>query len=109
LALLISLLGAGALLESLVFLIVFYLACLVILYARGARRVLWAGGEEWRDLWFGEFVQELTLAMVRPLEEIQARWADKQMQLDTIEKEIEEELDRIENQPHRPFHPAPME
>jgi len=103
--LLLGLLGAGALLENLVFLMCFYLACLVILYARGARRVLWAGGEEWRDLWFGDFVQELTLAMMRPLEEIQSRWADKQRQQNAIEKDIEEELARIENLPSRPFLP----
>ncbi|MFB3788327.1 MAG: GTPase domain-containing protein [bacterium] len=108
-AILIGLLGAGALLENLVFLVFFYLACLVILYARGARRVLWAGGEEWRDLWFGDFVQELTLAMMRPLEEIQSRWAEKQLQLNAIEKEIEEELARIENLPSRPFSPTRVE
>lgn len=96
LAIVISLFGAGALLESAVFLVVFYLIWLVILYAMGARRALLEGEEEFRDLWYEEFLPSLSALVSRPFESARSGWMDKQTRLDGIQSEIESELNRIE-------------
>lgn len=95
-AIVISLFGAGALLQSAVFLMVFYLIWLVILYARGARRALLEGEEEFRDLWYEEFLPALSASVSRPFESARSGWVDKQTRLDVAQSEIEAELNRIE-------------
>ncbi|MBN2330162.1 MAG: hypothetical protein JXR73_23690 [Candidatus Omnitrophica bacterium] len=92
----ISLFGAASLLQSLLFLIVFYLVWLALLYARGARRALREGEEEFRDLWFEEFLPSLSSLLAKPFEAIRADWLDKQARLDRIQSQMQSELNRIE-------------
>ncbi|MEW6238804.1 MAG: GTPase domain-containing protein [Candidatus Omnitrophota bacterium] len=96
-AMAISLAGAGALLESAVFLLVFYTVWLIILFANGTRRVLREGAEEFGDSWFEEFIPWIAAELSRPLQEMRARWMELRMRLDHIRKEIDEEMLRIAN------------
>ncbi len=95
-AILLSLAGAGSLLQSAVFLIVFYTAWLVILYARGARRAWLAGEEEFRGLWWEEFIPMMLDLLSHPFAALRASWLDKQNQIDGIQTEISTELQRIQ-------------
>ncbi len=95
-AILISLLGAGALLESVIFLLVFYLIWLVILYARGARRAFLVGEEEFQCLWFETFISQLAGLLNRPFETVRAGWQDKQARLERIQADMEADMKRIE-------------
>jgi hypothetical protein len=94
-SLLISLFGAGALLQSVVFLVIFYLLWLVFMYANGARRALKEGEEEFRDLWFENFIPIISSILTRPFESVRNGWLDKQNRLDGIRTDIINELLRI--------------
>lgn len=95
-SILISLFGAASLLQSLLFLIVFYFIWLALLYARGARRALREGEEEFRDLWFQDFLPSLSALLAKPFEAIRADWLDKQTRLDRVQNQMQSELNRIE-------------
>ena len=91
----IKLLGAGQLLENAIFLILFYLAWLIGLYAQGARLVQTAGKEEFQNLWYEKFLPWITEHQIKPLLDLRIRWINKRSQIDAIGQEIQEELDRL--------------
>ena len=93
---LLTLAGAGSLLQSALFLIVFYIVWLVILYARGARRAWMAGEEEFRGLWWEEFIPMMLDLLSHPFAALRSSWLDKQNQIDGIQTEMQTELQRIQ-------------
>jgi len=92
---LVSLVGAGALLENAVFLLLFYTLWLVCIYAGGARQVLREGQEEFRSAWYRRFLPWVYETVSLPLVEARSRLNEKSSQLDGIEKALTAELDRI--------------
>ena len=86
---LISLFGASSLLVSLVFLILFYTIWLVLIYARSARKTQKKGEEEFRDLWYTQFLTWITEVLAQPLPHIRAVLSNKILQLVQIESTIE--------------------
>lgn len=86
---LISVFGAGSLLVSLVFLILFYTVWLVFVYARGARKAQKKGEEEFRDLWYTRFLTWVTEVLAQPLPHVRAVLSNKIAQLEQIENTIE--------------------
>ncbi|MBI1389998.1 MAG: hypothetical protein GC154_16275 [bacterium] len=94
----ISLLGAGALLESLIFLALFYFLWLMALYARGTRRVLRIGQDELRDLWYEDYVPWAAEVFQGPLQRKRAVWIDLRAKLDGIEREVNREIDQLAQQ-----------
>lgn len=95
--LLISLLGAGALLESLVFLIVFYLVWLLFFYAQGTRDILQIGKEEFYSAWQEEFLPWLHSQFNEPLERYREKWLGHERELQNIEKQIESLVESYRN------------
>jgi len=96
-AMVISLAGAGALLENAVFLLVFYTIWLIILFANGTRRVLREGADEFSGSWYEEFIPWIAAELSRPLQEMRTRWMEMRIRLDRIQKEIDDEMHRIMN------------
>jgi GTP-binding protein EngB required for normal cell division len=91
----IGLFGAGALLQSVIFLFVFYFGWLVLLYAQGARRAQKVGEEEFRNLWYERFLVDLMNIISQPIDLLRSQWLDKRNQLEKIEQDISKELERI--------------
>lgn len=94
-ALIISLFGAGALLESLIFLVLFYFIWLMALYARGTRKILMTGDETLRDVWVEDWLPSLIQFFESPLQERREQWADITAQIKEIEQDVEQEINRI--------------
>ncbi|MDP8245126.1 MAG: GTPase domain-containing protein [Candidatus Hinthialibacter antarcticus] len=94
-ALLISLFGAGALLESLIFLILFYFLWLMALYARGTRKILMTGDETLRDVWYEDWLPSLIEFFESPLQKRRAQWVDISAQIEEIERDIDGEANRL--------------
>ncbi|MDX9753035.1 MAG: GTPase domain-containing protein [bacterium] len=92
---LIQLTGAGTLLESALFLLLYYLTVLVILYARGARRIQEEGKDEIQSLWHEQFLPWIEDLLSQPIVELRQRWNAKKAELDTLEKEITQKLDQL--------------
>jgi hypothetical protein len=92
---LVSLFGAGSLLQSVVFLLVFYAVWLILLYAKGARLVVKEGEEEFRNTWYQRFLPRMTEVLSRALEDVRLKLAEKSSQLDEIERQLEVELLRF--------------
>lgn len=95
LTVLVSLFGAGSLLQCIVFLLVFYAVCLILLYARGARLVVKEGREEFRNSWYERFLPWMIEVLSRPLREVGSALAEKSSQLDEVETGLETELHRL--------------
>ena len=92
----ISLFGAGSLLTSLVFLILFYTVWLIFLYAHCSRRVQKKGEEEFQNLWYSQFLVRLEKILAQPLLDVRFALSSKIMQLEQIESVVESEIHRIE-------------
>ena len=88
----ISLFGAGSLLTSLVFLILFYTVWLIFIYAHCSRRVQKKGEEEFQNLWYAQFLVRLEQALTQPLVDVRFALNDKIMQLEQIESVVESEI-----------------
>lgn len=86
---LISLFGSGFLLVSLVFLLLFYTVWLVMIYAHGARKAQKKGAEEFKNLWYAQFLTWTAEALAAPLPEVRAGLTNKIAQLDQIKSTIE--------------------
>ena len=86
---LISLFGSGSLLVSLVFLLLFYTVWLVMIYAHGARRAQKKGAEEFKNLWYAQFLTWVADALAHPLPNVRAVLTNKIAQLDQIKSTIE--------------------
>ena len=91
----IALFGAGSLLTSLVFLILFYTVWLIFIYAHCSRRVQKKGEEEFRNLWYAQFLVRLELVLAQPLLDVRFALSSKIMQLEQIESAVESEIHRI--------------
>ncbi len=91
----VSLLGAGNLLENLIFLLIFYMIWLIVLYARGARLAQKEGEAEFQNLWYESLIPWMLDVLGKPFDAIRSQWIEKRIQLDEIEKEIETELDEL--------------
>jgi hypothetical protein len=91
----LTLFGAGSLLTSLVFLILFYTVWLIFIYAHCSRRVQKKGEEEFQNLWHEQFLVRLEQVLAQPL--LNARFAlrGKIMQLEQIESAVESEFRQI--------------
>jgi len=87
---LISLFGAGSLLVSLVFLILFYTIWLILIYAHGARQAQKKGAEEFQDLWYTHFLSWIAEDLAQPLPNVRAVLINKVAQLEQIENTIED-------------------
>jgi len=86
---LISLFGSGSLLVSLVFLLLFYTVWLVMIYAHGARKGQKKGAEEFKNLWYAQFLTWTAEALAHPLPHVRAVLTNKIAQLDQIKSTIE--------------------
>ncbi len=95
LAQLISLLGAGALLESVLFLLVFYGIWLVLLYSKGTRRVLKVAEDEFKQSWMNDFFPWIKTTLSQPLLETRERWLELKNRLSTVNLELEKEVQHI--------------
>jgi len=91
----ISLFGAGSLLTSLVFLILFYTVWLIFIYANCSRRVQKKGEEEFQNLWYEKFLVRLEQVLAQPLLDIRFALNNKIMQLEQIESVVESQIHRI--------------
>ena len=91
----ISLFGAGSLLTSLVFLILFYTVWLIFIYAHCSRSVQKKGEEEFQNLWYEQFLVRLEQVFAQPLLNVRFALSSKIMQLEQIESGIESEIQRI--------------
>ena len=91
----ISLFGAGSLLTSLVFLILFYTVWLIFVYAHCSRRVQKKGEEEFQNLWYEQFLVRLERILAQPLQDIRFALSSKIMQLEQIENAVESEIRRM--------------
>ena len=91
----ISLFGAGSLLTSLVFLILFYTVWLIFIYARCSRRVQKKGEDEFQDLWYEQFLARLEQVLVQPLRDTRIALSSKIMGLEHIESAVESEIRRM--------------
>ena len=91
----ISLFGAGSLLTSLVFLLLFYTVWLIFIYAHCSRRVQKKGAEEFQNLWYEQFLGRLEQVLVQPLLDIRFALSSKIMQLEQIESAVESEIHRM--------------
>lgn len=94
-ALIISLFGAGALLESLVFLALFYFLWLMALYARGTRKILLTGEETLRDVWYEDWLPSLFAFFETPLHKRRAQWVDIAAQIEEVERDIHNEIENV--------------
>ncbi len=94
---LITLLGAGSLLQAVVFLLVFYGLWLVLLYANGARRVLTIGEREFHEAWYQRFVPSVTDLLCRPLTNFRDRLAEQTSRLRHVEGRLETVLQSYRN------------
>ena len=91
----ISLFGAGSLLTSLVFLIIFYTVWLIFIYAHCSRRVQKKGEDEFQNLWYEKFLVRLEQVLAQSLLNIRFALNNKIMQLEQIESLVESEIQRI--------------
>ena len=91
----ISLFGAGSLLTSLVFLILFYSVWLIFIYAHCSRSVQKKGEEEFQNLWYAQFLVRLEQVFAQPLLDVRFALSSKIMQLEQIENGVESEIQRI--------------
>jgi len=91
----ISLFGAGSLLTSLVFLILFYTVWLIFIYAHCSRRVQKKGEEEFQNLWYEKFLIRLEQVLAQSLLDIRFGLSSKIMQLEQIESAVESEIHRM--------------
>ncbi len=87
----IDLFGAGSLLQSAVFLLVFYGIWMVLLYANGARRVLTVGEQEFHETWYGRFLPWATQLLSQPLVDFRDRLSAQIKQLEQIRARINAE------------------
>lgn len=87
-AILISLFGASSLLISLVFLILFYTVWLIFIYAQSAHKVQKKGVEEFKNLWYSQFLTWITETLSQPLPNTRAGITNKIAQLEQIESSI---------------------
>ena len=94
-AALISLFGAGQLLQSLVFLLVFYATWLIFLYSQGVRIVIKEGHQEFHNTWFQQFLPWIIEALSTPLQKTRIKLTEKNTQLQEIETNVQKELDRM--------------
>ncbi len=94
-ALLISLIGAGAMLESLIFLVLFYFVWLMALYARGTRNIFMTGEETLRDVWYEDWLPSLVEFFEAPLQKHRAQWVDISSQIKEIETDIHNEIEAL--------------
>lgn len=85
---LISLFGARSLLVSLVFLILFYTIWLILIYAYGARKAQKKGAEEFRNLWYSQFLTWVMESLAQPLPNIRVVLTNKIVQLEQIQSTI---------------------
>ena len=88
----ITLFGAGSLLTSLVFLILFYTVWLIFIYAHCSRRVQKKGEEEFQNLWYEQFLVRLEQVLAQPLLNARFALSSKIMQLEQIESAVESEI-----------------
>jgi GTP-binding protein EngB required for normal cell division len=87
--LLITLLGSGALLTSVVFLSFFYTLLLVAMYARIARAVQKAGRMQIADLWYDQFLSALAGILAQPLMDRQVVLSAHKSELEQIQSQID--------------------
>jgi GTPase SAR1 family protein len=92
---LISLLSASALLENVIFLIVFYFIWLLGIYTYSARKVEKEGQEEFHELWFNDFLPWLQRLLDDPLRRTRAMWVEKRTALHQLDRDLKEELAQI--------------
>lgn len=88
----IALLGAGALLESLVFLVIFYFIWLMFLYAKGTRRILRAGEDEMTLVWREEFISWVMERLSEPLVRERSEWVELNLTLERIGEAAQREI-----------------
>ncbi len=88
-AVLISLFGASSLLVSLVFLILFYTVWLIVMYAESAHSVQKKGQEEFKNLWYSQFLNWVTETLSQPLPNTRAVMTNKIAQLEEIDRTIQ--------------------
>jgi hypothetical protein len=91
----ISLFGAGSLLTSFVFLILFYTVWLIFIFAHCSRKAQKKGEEEFQNLWYAQFLVRLERVLVQPLLDIRFALSSKIMQLEQIESVLESEIHRM--------------
>ena len=91
----ISLFGAGSLLTSFVFLILFYTVWLIFIFAHCSRSVQKKGEEEFQNLWYAQFLVRLERVLAQPLLDIRFALSNKIMQLEQIESLVESEIHRL--------------
>ena len=88
----LTLFGAGSLLTSLVFLILFYTVWLIFIYAHCSRRVQKKGEEEFRNLWHEKFLIRLEQILAQPLLNARFALSSKIMQMEQIESAVESDF-----------------
>ena len=89
----VSLFGAGALLQCLAFLLLFYGVWLIFLYAHGAKLVLREGQEEFRNTWYEKFLPWINETLSQPIRKIQAQFIEQNSRLNEIESHATERIE----------------
>lgn len=103
----IGVFGASSLLTSLLFLLLLYSVILLAMYSASARKAEKAGGEEFQLLWYERLMVWVWDELSRPWLELRGKLAEKQMELDSVEESIHNELERLrDSRPWTEFPPS---
>lgn len=97
LALLVGLLGAGNLLQSLVFLLIVYSVWLLYLYARSTRNIIAAGQWHLQQIWYEEWLPWASGLLSAPIDRIAQALDDYRSRIQAIQRSVSAYINDIQN------------